>query len=131
MFCTHLVSGQDILGTWKTIDDETGAEKSIVEIYEYEGKIYGKIVKILNPKKQDARCSKCKGKNQGRPILGLTIIEGLEKISDTYQGGTILNPENGKVYQCKLKLEKDKNTLRVRGYVAFFYKTQYWLRYPL
>lgn len=122
------VSAQSILGKWKSIDDETGKEKSVVEIYEKNGKIYGKIVKLVNPSQKNPKCSKCKGKNKDKPILGMVIIEGLEKEDDVYEGGTILNPENGKEYKCQLKIDGDKNTLRVRGYVAFFYKTQYWKR---
>jgi uncharacterized protein (DUF2147 family) len=118
---------QDITGKWKTIDDETGQEKSIVQIYESDGKIYGKIVEILTEKKE-AVCSKCEGDKNGKPILGMQIIEGLEKEDDVFEGGTILNPSNGKVYKCRLKIEDNPNTLQVRGYVAFFYKTQYWQR---
>ncbi|WP_138434240.1 DUF2147 domain-containing protein [Winogradskyella algicola] len=121
------LNAQDILGKWKTIDDETGEPKSIVEIYEKEGKIYGKIVDILT-KNRDAICKKCDGENKNQPILGLEIINGLEKDDDIYEGGTILNPENGKVYKCRLKLEEDTDTLQVRGYIAFLYKTQYWKR---
>ncbi len=128
MVCFGWVSGQDIFGTWRTIDDKTGKEKSIVEIYEKEGKIYGKIIKILNPKRKNPTCDKCKGENHGKPILGLIIIEGLESDGDVYEGGKILNPENGKEYKCRLKLEADVNTLQVRGYLGFLYKTQYWVR---
>ncbi|APY09399.1 hypothetical protein BWZ20_14270 [Winogradskyella sp. J14-2] len=121
------LNAQDILGKWKTIDDETGEPKSVVEIYEKEGKIYGKIVDILT-KNRDAICKKCDGENKNQPILGLEIINGLEKDDAIYEGGTILNPENGKVYKCRLKLEEDTDTLQVRGYIAFLYKTQYWKR---
>jgi uncharacterized protein (DUF2147 family) len=58
----------------------------------------------------------------------MQIIDGLKKDDDVYEGGTILNPSNGKVYKCRLKLEDDEKELQVRGYVAFFYKTQYWQR---
>lgn len=118
---------QDVFGKWKTIDDESGKEKSIVEIYEDNGKIYGKIVEILTEKKQ-AVCSKCEGEKKDQPVLGMQIIDGLEKDDDVFNGGTILNPSNGKVYKCRLKLEDNPNILQVRGYIAFFYKTQYWKR---
>ena len=124
----YIINAQDILGTWTTVDDETGKEKSRVEIYESNGKIYGKIVEILTAKKK-AICSKCEGDRKDQPILGMVIIEGLEKDDDVYEGGTILNPENGKLYKCRLKLTENKNKLQVRGYVAFFYKTQYWKRF--
>ena len=123
------VSSQTITGKWKTIDDETGEEKSIVDIYEYQGKVYGIIIKILNPKNKNTICEKCKGDKKNKPILTMLIIDGLTKTDDAFGGGTILDPENGKTYNCRLKLdEDDKDTLQVRDYVAFFYKTQYWKR---
>ncbi len=120
-------SAQNIFGKWKTIDDETGETKSIVEIYENNGKVYGKIVDILTDNR-DAICSKCEDDKKDKPVLGMVIIDGLKKEDEVYEGGTILNPENGKVYKCRLKIEEDEDTLQVRGYVAFFYKTQYWKR---
>lgn len=128
LVCTYGLFAQDIIGRWKTVDDETGEEKSIVEIYENNGKVYGKIVKLLNPKEDNPVCTKCDGDKKGKPILGMIIIDGLEKKDDVYEGGSILNPSNGKVYKCRLKIEEDSDTLQVRGYVAFFYKTQYWKR---
>ena len=125
LLATTFGFSQDIFGKWKTIDDETGKEKSIVEIYEDNGKIYGKIVELLNPSEEDPKCSKCNGDKKGQPILNMVIIEGMEKDDNTYEGGTILNTSNGKIYKCRLKLE-DPRTLQVRGFVAFFYKTQYW-----
>jgi len=126
-FCLSTFS-QDIFGKWKTVDDETGEEKSVVNIYEKDGKIYGDIVEILNPEKKNSTCTKCSGKQKNKPIMGMTIIDGLSQDNDVYDGGKITNPSNGKVYKCQLKLTDDPNKLRVRGYVAFFYKTQYWHR---
>ena len=126
-FC--FLNAQSVLGTWKTIDDETGEEKSIVKIYKEKDKIYGKIIEILNPKKNNPVCSKCKGKHKNKPILGMIIIDGLTKDDEVYEGGKILNPSNGKIYKCRIKLDEDNsNKLQVRGYVGFFYKTQYWER---
>ncbi len=121
------VNSQSILGKWRTVDDKTGEEKSIVEIYERNGKVFGKIVEIFDPKKRDLPCIKCKGEDYNKPILGLKIIKNMEKDGDTYKDGTIIDPQNGKVYRARLKLD-DKNTLQVRGYIAFFYSTQYWIR---
>ncbi|MEP5253833.1 MULTISPECIES: DUF2147 domain-containing protein [Winogradskyella] len=122
------LSAQDILGKWKTIDDNTGEAKSLVEIYEKNGEVYGKIVSVFNPAKKSAKCNDCEGKQKDQPLEGLVFIEGLTKNDDVYDGGTILNPEDGKVFRCRLKLEDDKDTLQVRGYLAFFYRTQYWKR---
>lgn len=127
---TCSLNAQDILGQWKTIDDETGIEKSIVEIYKKDGKIYGKIVEIFDESKRDLPCKFCEGEDYNKPVLGLEIIKGMEKVNeDVYKNGTITNPEDGKVYTCRLKLdEENPNKLQVRGYIAFFYKTQYWVR---
>lgn len=118
---------QSVTGKWKTIDDNTGDVKSVVEIYEDEGKIYGKIIKLTNPKLKNATCIECKGEKKDEPIIGMVFIEDLSKNDDVYEGGRITNPENGKSYKCRIKLE-DSDTLQVRGYLAFFYRTQYWKR---
>lgn len=119
---------QGIIGNWKTIDDETGEPKSIVKIYEQDGKVFGEIVEILNPKRKNAVCDNCEGDLKDKPILGMTIIKDMVKDDDVYEDGTIFNPSTGKLYKCRLMLTEDPNRLQVRGYVAFFYKTQYWER---
>ncbi|WP_340154707.1 DUF2147 domain-containing protein [uncultured Winogradskyella sp.] len=121
-FMFSFLSAQSVLGKWKTIDDSTGKARSIIEIYESDGKIYGKIIELINPKSNNPLCNQCKGDKKNQPIIGLIMND------DVYEDGTILNPENGKTYDCRLKFEDDEDTLQVRGYLAFFYKTQYWKR---
>jgi uncharacterized protein (DUF2147 family) len=118
-----------VTGKWKTIDDETGQAKSIVEIYEKDGKIYGKIVEILNPAKKEAKCTKCKGADKDKPILGLVIIKGLTKDDDEWTDGDILDPNKGKLYSCTISLD-GKDKLKVRGYlgVSLLGRTQVWQR---
>ena len=122
---------QDILGQWKTVDDETGKTKSIVELYNDNGKIYGKIVKVLLPEDKDKLCIKCTGKDYNQPIEGLVFTKGMikEKEGNTYEGGTIFDPQKGKEYKCKMWIDKESpNILNVRGYIAFLYRTQKWYR---
>ncbi|TGD58178.1 DUF2147 domain-containing protein [Flavobacterium humi] len=123
------LNAQTVLGKWKTIDDATGQPKSIIEIYEKDGKIYGKIVELLNPAKRNSTCLKCTGEDKNKPILGLTIIKGLSKDDDEYNGGKILDPESGTLYKCIIKLN-GKDKLEVRGYVGFSLigRSQTWLR---
>ncbi|WP_299335720.1 DUF2147 domain-containing protein [uncultured Psychroserpens sp.] len=129
LLVTISVSSQTIFGKWKTVDDETGEEKSIVEIYKENGKVYGKIIEIFDPEKRDLPCKFCKGDDYNKPVLGLQIIKNMIKIGDVFKKGTITNPEDGKVYDCRLKLDEDNsNKLQVRGYIAFFFRTQYWIR---
>lgn len=122
-------TAQDVVGKWKTIDDETGKAKSIVEIYKQNGKIFGKVIEILDPTKQDATCRDCPGDAKGKPIIGLVILKDLEKDGEEYSGGTILDPNNGKVYKSLIALESP-NKLKVRGYVGFSLlgRSQYWVR---
>ena len=122
-------AGAQVTGKWKTIDDETGEAKSIVEIYESNGKIYGKVVEILNPAKKNAKCTKCSGADKDKPILGLTIIKGLTKDGDEYTDGDILDPNKGKLYSCTIELDGN-DKLDVRGYVgvSLFGRTQTWYR---
>lgn len=121
------INAQSIVGKWKTIDDETGKEKSVVEIYKKDNKYYGKVISIVDPKKRDKNCVKCTDFRKDKPVIGMEIIKDLEQDGDEFENGTILDPKNGKVYDCKIWL-KDKNTLNVRGYIAFFFRTQEWIR---
>ncbi len=120
---------QSVLGKWKTIDDETGIEKSIVEVYEVKGKIYGKIIEIFEAKNRNRKCELCVGDDKDKPILGLVIIRGLIKDGNEYNSGKIIDPKNGKAYKCYITLD-EKDKLKIRGYVGFSLlgRTQYWVR---
>lgn len=121
---------QSAVGTWKTIDDKTGKEKSQVKISETSnGSLKGEVIKILTPGKENAKCEDCKGSNKNKPIKGMTILWDLKKDGSEWSGGRILDPNSGKEYSCKMKL-KDKNTLEVRGFmgVSLLGRTQTWYR---
>ncbi|KAA5821904.1 DUF2147 domain-containing protein [Algibacter amylolyticus] len=129
-YCLSLtVQSQDILGQWKTVDDETGAHKCIVDIYEENGKIFGKVIEILEPFDKNTLCQDCEGDKKDKPILGMVIINELEKQDEYYKNGTIFDAENGKEYKCRIKLIEETGKLQVRGYIAFLYLTQYWIRH--
>jgi uncharacterized protein (DUF2147 family) len=120
---------QEVLGKWKTIDDNTGEAKSIIEIYKENDKIYGKVAEILVKRQENPTCRNCEGEDKDKPILGLVIIKGLEKDGDEYNSGKILDPESGKLYKCYIQLEEE-DKLKVRGYIGFSLlgRTQYWER---
>ena len=126
-FSTH---AQDITGKWKTINDETGKARSIVNIYKQNDKYYGKIVKLFREPGQDPDpvCDDCPEDDPryNQKIIGMEIIKGLEKDGDEYTGGTVLKPDEGKIYRCKIWLEGDK--LKIRGYWGLFYRTQTWVK---
>ncbi len=118
-----------IVGKWKTLDDETNEPSSIVEIFEKDGKYYGKIVKLFlkESENQNPTCDKCSDKDdrKDQPTLGMEIVRDMKKGSSKYEDGTILDPENGKVYKGKLWVEDGQ--LKLRGYIAFFFRTATWL----
>jgi len=118
----------DVIGKWKTIDDETGKAKSIVELYMKDNELYGKIIELYQESNADPDpfCDACTDDRKDQKVTGMEILRNMELNDDEWEDGTICDPKNGKVYDCKLWLEN--NQLQERGYVAFFYRTQTWLR---
>ena len=132
ILCCSTVMAQNVVGKWKTIDDETGKAKSVVEIYK-KGDVYeGKIIKLFRgpDEEQDPICNKCDEDDHRykKKIIGMTIIEDMEFEDGALDEGTILDPNNGEVYECRIWVGDD-GKLNVRGYVMFFFRTQTWLPY--
>lgn len=127
----HTIDGKTCLGTWKTIDDETGKARSYVKIWKAKnGKYYGKIIKLLNrtaDEDQDPVCTVCPGDRKNKKVMGMTIVTDMKKESKRYARGSILDPKTGKEYSCTMWL-KNKDTLKVRGWLGPFYRTQTWHR---
>ncbi|MCH3882678.1 DUF2147 domain-containing protein [Tenacibaculum aquimarinum] len=121
-------NGQTIIGKWETFDDKTKEKKAVIEIYKTDHTYSAKIIESFTVDK-NALCKACKGTKKGKPIIGLHIIENIKKDGNEFNGGTILDPENGKTYKCYLQLVSN-NKLKVRGFlgVALFGRTQYWIR---
>ncbi len=126
LFSVSYIQGQSIVGKWKTIDDETGKAKSIIEIYKKGNQYYGKIVELLIKPASDT-CTKCKDDRKNKPLIGLEIIRDMKLDDDEYEGGTIVDPKTGKVYKCLIKAN-GSNKLDVRGYIGFSLigRTQTW-----
>ena len=119
------------VGLWKTIDDETKQEKSYVRISESGGAVSGKIEKLLDPAKQDAVCDKCGDERKDKPVLGMTIIKNVKRDATDatrWDGGEILDPNNGKTYKVRLTPQDGGKALEVRGFIGPFYRNQTWIR---
>jgi len=118
------------IGKWRTIDDDTGKQKSIVEIWESNGTVFGKILSLFREpdEDQDPVCDKCEGFRKDKRITGMTILWGLREDDDEWSGGHILDPENGKTYKCYIEAIEGGKKLKVRGYIGFSLlgRTQYW-----
>jgi len=124
-----LCSAQSPVGTWKTIDDETGQAKSHVDIFENNGKLFGKVSKLLL-KPADTVCDKCRDDKKNKPVLGMILVDNLYYKDGFYQGGSILDPNKGDYYKCSLWLESgDPNVLNVKGkHWTGLSRTQKWYR---
>ena len=116
------------VGLWKTIDDETKQEKSLVRITEANGVLSGRIEKLLDPAKQDAKCEKCTDDRKDKTMTGMTILRNAKANGEVWEGGDILDPNNGKVYRVRLKPDEGGKQLEVRGYIGPFYRNQHWIR---
>lgn len=124
------IQAQSLIGTWRSVDDATNKDKSIVQLYEENGKTYGKVVKFLDPKTDPNRvCAKCTDWRKDQKIMQMMIVRDMKLSGSTWKGGKILDPENGKEYSCTMWFENGKpNELRLRGWVGPFYRTQTWFR---
>ena len=121
-------------GLWKTIDDETKKEKSLIRITEAGGVFSGKLEKLLDPATPaDAVCEKCSDDRKGKPLLGMTLVKGVRQSDGDkalWDGGEILDPNNGKTYKVRMTPAEGGKTLAVRGYIGapLLGRTQTWYR---
>ena len=131
LFASMNSFAQTCVGKWITIDDETNKKKSIVELYKVDGKLYGKIIYLFprEGREESPKCKKCTDDRKDQPLVGLQIVRSLKWDGEEWEGGTIVDPENGKIYTVKMWLEEgNANLLNVRGYVGPIFRTQKWVR---
>ena len=123
-------SPADPIGRWKTYDDKTGALHGLVEISEEQGVLKGRILKSYDPLKPNPTCDLCEGERKGQPVLGMVFLWGLTRQGEEFKGGFILDPDNGKVYKAKVKVDAGGTKLLVRGYIgiSLLGRTQTWVR---
>lgn len=131
LLVTSAFTNPSAIGTWKTIDDETGKEKSLVEIFESNGVLKGKIVKLFrnHDEDQNPKCDKCSGDKKDQPLIGLEILWDLKASGNNrWADGEIMDPKKGKIYSCKIELIENGKKLKVRGFMGFSLlgRTQVW-----
>jgi len=123
--------GQSCIGKWITIDDKTDKKKSVVELYKKDGQLYGKIIYLFprEGRAPDAKCTKCTDDRKNKPLKGLQIVRNLKWNKREWRGGTIVDPEDGKIYKVSMWLNPlNTDVLMVRGFIGPFYRTQSWVR---
>jgi uncharacterized protein (DUF2147 family) len=120
------------VGAWKTVDDKTQAVRSIVRIAESGGQLVGRIEKRFDKIALPTDvCNLCTDDRKNVLIDGIEVIRGVKPTHDGsfhYEGGQVLDPENGKSYRLRLTPLEGGKKLEVRGYVGPFFRSQIWLR---
>jgi uncharacterized protein (DUF2147 family) len=133
MLVSNLVAAAGTpVGVWRSIDDKTKQERSIIRITEENGALKGVVEKLFDQPGDDPAhlCKECKDERKDKPIIGMTILWGLKKDGESWGGGEILDPHNGKIYRCKITLSEDGKSLNVRGFIgiSLIGRSQTWLR---
>jgi uncharacterized protein (DUF2147 family) len=116
-------------GRWRTVDDKTGKAKAIIVLYEEKGLLFGRVETLVDPDAVKI-CDKCSDERKGQAVTGMVVVRRMKKDGDEYTGGDILDPKNGSVYRCKMRLVDQGRKLSVRGYLGFsvFGRSQTWIR---
>ena len=132
LISTLAAATENPVGLWRTIDDKSGKEKSLVRVVESNGQLQITIEKLFREPGEEPNplCDKCQGEKKNKPVIGMQIGSGLKKDGDVWSGGEIIDPQNGKTYKCKVWLEDKGKKLHVRGFigVSVLGRTQVWVR---
>jgi uncharacterized protein (DUF2147 family) len=132
LISTLAAATENPVGLWRTIDDKSGKEKSLVRVSESNGQLQITVEKLFREPGEEPNplCDKCPGEKKNKPVIGMQIGSGLKKDGDVWSGGEILDPQNGKTYKCKVWLEDKGKKLNVRGFigVSVLGRTQVWVR---
>jgi uncharacterized protein (DUF2147 family) len=120
------------VGRWRTFDDKTGKPRAVVAVYEQNGRLFGRIESSFNPQTPPKRCTRCTDERKDQVVVGMVIVRNLRPKGAEFTDGDILDPDNGSVYRCRMKLSPDGATLQVRGYIGFSLlgRSQSWTRLP-
>jgi uncharacterized protein (DUF2147 family) len=119
------------VGLWRNVDDKTGEAKAEIRIADSGGALLGRIERVLaKDAKPNELCVECSGDRKDKPMAGLEIVRGGSKAEgrDVWEGGRILDPENGKEYRASLTPVDGGKKLEVRGFLGPFWRTQTWIR---
>ena len=120
------------VGMWKTLDDKTGEARSFIKVWTEKGELFGKIEKLVRKPDENPNplCDKCPDEKKNKPVIGMTVLWGLKQDGDEWTGGYILDPDDGKTYNCKVELVDGGKKLEVRGFIGFALigRTQTWVR---
>lgn len=128
LFQGVFINAQSPLGTWVTIDDKRNVEIALVEVFENQDQLFGRVLELL-PAALTRTCERCPGDLKGKPLEGVVLIRNLKSKNGHWTGGKFLDPKSGREFDCSLWMEDD-NTLKIRASIGFSFlgRTQTWNR---
>ena len=129
--CLPALAQMTPVGLWRSIDDNTGEAKAEISIKDNgKGGLNGVVERSLLKTSSEPNCSLCTDDRKDKPKVGMEIIRGAVKVAseDAWEGGTIIDPDSGKVYKLRLAPLEGGKKLQVRGYIGPFYRNQVWQR---
>lgn len=120
------------VGLWQSFDNNTGAPRAEIRITESQGVLTGRIERNLLPQAAGTVqvCDKCTDDRKGTPLIGMALVRNAKASQEAgvWEGGEILDPDEGKTYRLRLQLLEDGKKLQVRGYTGPFFKNRTWVR---
>ena len=122
--------GSTPVGLWRSIDDKTGQPKAEIRIKANDAGVLSGVVEKAIVASDEPLCIECPDDRKDKPKLGLEIIRGAARAGDKpgWEGGTIIDPDNGRIYKLRLTPADAGNKLEVRGALGPFWRTQTWIR---
>jgi uncharacterized protein (DUF2147 family) len=122
-------------GLWRTISDTDGRPRALVRLQMSVGVLTGTAEGSLVPgENPEAVCIKCPGELRNKPLRGMRILWGLKQSARNprvFEGGRVLDPDSGRIYNAKVTLAPDNASLTMRGFLGIetVGRSQTWLRH--